>query len=54
MSGRERISAPAYKQEGVVPFVIDAVYAMAHALHDMINDVCRHDNCLSSRINEAS
>ena len=27
-----------YKQEGVVPFVIDAVYAMAHALHDNLTD----------------
>jgi len=46
LSGRERVSSPEYKQEGVVPFVIDAVYAMAHALHDMINDICRgRHNC---------
>ncbi|XP_076343953.1 metabotropic glutamate receptor 3-like [Tachypleus tridentatus] len=29
-----------YEQEGLVPFVIDAVYAMAHALHNMIKDRC--------------
>uniref|UniRef100_T1J4D3 G-protein coupled receptors family 3 profile domain-containing protein n=1 Tax=Strigamia maritima TaxID=126957 RepID=T1J4D3_STRMM len=29
-----------YKQEGLVPFVVDAVFAMAHALHNMMNDVC--------------
>lgn len=27
-------------QEGVVPFVVDAVYAMAHALHNMRTAVC--------------
>ena len=41
LTGRERISAPQYKQEGVVPFVINAVYAMAHALHNMIDATCR-------------
>lgn len=41
VAGRERISSPQYNQEGIVPFVIDAVYAMAHALHNMINDTCR-------------
>ena len=50
MSGRERISAPEYKQEGVVPFVINAVYAMAHALHDMINDLC-HGQHICSQVN---
>lgn len=29
-----------YEQEGLVPFVVDAVYAMAHALHQMIQDKC--------------
>ena len=29
-----------YEQEGKVQFVIDAVYAMAHALHNMHQDVC--------------
>lgn len=29
-----------YEQEGLVPFVVDAVYAMAHAVHQMILDVC--------------
>lgn len=29
-----------YEQEGKVQFVIDAVYAMAHALHNMHKDLC--------------
>lgn len=29
-----------YKQEGIVPFVVDAVNAMAHALDDMRHDLC--------------
>lgn len=29
-----------YEQEGLVPFVIDAVYAFAHALDDIINTKC--------------
>lgn len=32
-----------YEQEGLVPFVVDAVYAMAHAVHRMIIDVCGPD-----------
>lgn len=30
----------AYQQEGKVQFVMDAVYAMAQALHRMHQDVC--------------
>lgn len=29
-----------YEQEGLVPFVIDAVYAFAHALDDIIRPKC--------------
>lgn len=29
-----------YTQEPYVPFVIDAVYAMAHALHNMYKEKC--------------
>lgn len=29
-----------YEQEGKVQFVVDAVYAMAHALHSMHKDLC--------------
>uniref|UniRef100_A0A8C7XBK8 Glutamate receptor, metabotropic 6b n=1 Tax=Oryzias sinensis TaxID=183150 RepID=A0A8C7XBK8_9TELE len=37
----ERISRDSqYEQEGKVQFVIDAVYAMAHALHNMHLDLC--------------
>lgn len=41
MTGEERINRDtAYEQEGKVQFVIDAVYAMAHALHSMHLDLC--------------
>ncbi|XP_076863277.1 glutamate receptor, metabotropic 6b [Brachyhypopomus gauderio] len=40
-TGEERISKDSpYEQEGKVQFVIDAVYAMAHALHHMHIDLC--------------
>ncbi|KAJ8393503.1 hypothetical protein AAFF_G00059760 [Aldrovandia affinis] len=40
-TGEERISRDSqYEQEGKVQFVIDAVYAMAHALHSMHVDLC--------------
>ncbi|CAL4082358.1 unnamed protein product, partial [Meganyctiphanes norvegica] len=29
-----------HEQEGLVPFVVDAVYALAHALHNLIEDKC--------------
>lgn len=39
--GQERIGIDSkYEQEGKVQFVIDAVYAMAHALHNMQKDLC--------------
>ncbi|KAG8516865.1 Metabotropic glutamate receptor 7, partial [Galemys pyrenaicus] len=38
---QERIGKDSnYEQEGKVQFVIDAVYAMAHALHHMNKDLC--------------
>lgn len=40
-AGQERIGKDShYEQEGKVQFVIDAVYAMAHALHHMNKDLC--------------
>ncbi|XP_064161118.1 metabotropic glutamate receptor 7 isoform X2 [Anguilla rostrata] len=40
-TGKERIGMDSkYEQEGKVQFVIDAVYAMAHALHNMQKDLC--------------
>lgn len=40
-AGEERIGRDSpYEQEGKVQFVIDAVYAMAHALHNMHQDLC--------------
>lgn len=39
--GLERIARDsAYEQEGKVQFVIDAVYSMAYALHNMHKDLC--------------
>ncbi|XP_060679376.1 metabotropic glutamate receptor 6-like isoform X3 [Hemiscyllium ocellatum] len=41
IEGQEQIGLDsAYEQEGKVQFVIDAVYAMAHALHNLQRDVC--------------
>ncbi|XP_065350296.1 metabotropic glutamate receptor 3-like isoform X1 [Cloeon dipterum] len=37
-TGNETIND--YEQEGLVPYVVDAVYAMAHAIHNLISDVC--------------
>uniref|UniRef100_A0A8C3VIM9 G-protein coupled receptors family 3 profile domain-containing protein n=1 Tax=Catharus ustulatus TaxID=91951 RepID=A0A8C3VIM9_CATUS len=40
-TGQERIGKDSpYEQEGKVQFVIDAVYAMAHALHHMSRELC--------------
>ncbi|XP_061894279.1 metabotropic glutamate receptor 4-like isoform X2 [Entelurus aequoreus] len=40
-TNQERISKDSnYEQEGKVQFVIDAVYAMAHALHNMHQELC--------------
>lgn len=41
LSDHERIGKDSsYEQEGKVQFVIDAIYAMAHALHNMHKDLC--------------
>lgn len=38
---QERIGKDSnYEQEGKVQFVIDAVYVMAHALHNMHQELC--------------
>lgn len=38
---QERIGKDSnYEQEGKVQFVIDAVYSMAHALHNMHQELC--------------
>lgn len=40
-SGLEKVGRDsAYQQEGKVQFVMDAVYAMAQALHRMHQDIC--------------
>ncbi|RWS25509.1 metabotropic glutamate receptor 8-like protein [Leptotrombidium deliense] len=33
-----------YKQEGFAPFVVDAVYAMAHAIQNLLKDRCFHNS----------
>ena len=33
-----------YEQEGLVPFVIDAVYAFAHSVDDIIRSKCGDEN----------
>lgn len=41
LKDQERIGKDShYEQEGKVQFVIDAVYAMAHALHNMHQELC--------------
>lgn len=41
LTDKERIGKDSnYEQEGKVQFVIDAVYVMAHALHNMHQELC--------------
>ena len=41
LTDQERIGKDSnYEQEGKVQFVIDAVYSMAHALHNMHQELC--------------
>ncbi|KAJ1139132.1 hypothetical protein NDU88_005509 [Pleurodeles waltl] len=50
-TNRERIGQDStYEQEGKVQFVIDAVYAMAHALHNMHKQLCPGKVGLCSRM----
>ncbi|XP_062609120.1 metabotropic glutamate receptor 4-like [Saccostrea cucullata] len=53
-SGEEYIGmkgAP-YNQEGLVQFVIDSVYALAHALHNLLSDQCSvpFQNCTTTAV----
>ncbi|NWV94126.1 GRM7 protein, partial [Machaerirhynchus nigripectus] len=53
-TGQERIGKDShYEQEGKVQFVIDAVYAMAHALHHMNRDLCADSAGLCSEMERA-
>lgn len=38
-------------QESKVPFVVDAVYAFAHALHAVHRDVCASNGTCSAMLN---
>lgn len=52
--GQERIGIDSkYEQEGKVQFVIDAVYAMAHALHNMHKDLCPDQSGVCSEMEAA-
>ncbi|XP_030812481.1 metabotropic glutamate receptor 7 isoform X1 [Camarhynchus parvulus] len=54
IEGQERIGKDShYEQEGKVQFVIDAVYAMAHALHHMNRDLCADSAGLCSEMEKA-
>ncbi|KAK3512233.1 hypothetical protein QTP70_001094 [Hemibagrus guttatus] len=51
---QERIGIDSkYEQEGKVQFVIDAVYAMAHALHNMHKDLCPDQSGICSEMEAA-
>ncbi|NWT90361.1 GRM7 protein, partial [Lanius ludovicianus] len=53
-TGQERIGKDShYEQEGKVQFVIDAVYAMAHALHHMNRDLCADSTGLCPEMENA-
>ena len=43
-TGDEKTSGSSYKQEGLVPFVVDAVYAMAHAIKNLQRAKCKNSN----------
>ncbi|XP_024915757.1 metabotropic glutamate receptor 7 isoform X3 [Cynoglossus semilaevis] len=53
-TGQERIGIDSkYEQEGKVQFVIDAVYAMAHALHNMQKDLCPENSGICPEMEQA-
>lgn len=49
-TGSEGLSARQYTQESKMQFVFDAVYALAHALHRMLEDLCGHIKIKRSRL----
>uniref|UniRef100_A0A6Q2XU39 G-protein coupled receptors family 3 profile domain-containing protein n=1 Tax=Esox lucius TaxID=8010 RepID=A0A6Q2XU39_ESOLU len=50
-TNQERIANDSkYEQEGKVQFVIDAVYSMAHALHNMQKELCKEEVGFCSRM----
>ncbi|XP_054640913.1 metabotropic glutamate receptor 7-like isoform X1 [Dunckerocampus dactyliophorus] len=54
-TGQERIGMDSkYEQEAKVQFVMDAVYAMAYALHNMHADLCPSDSALCADMEMAS
>ncbi|XP_058487997.1 metabotropic glutamate receptor 7-like [Solea solea] len=53
-TGQERIGIDSkYEQEGKVQFVIDAVFAMAHALHNMQRDLCPENSGICAEMEQA-
>ncbi|TRY86788.1 hypothetical protein DNTS_014466, partial [Danionella cerebrum] len=54
-TGQERIGIDSkYEQEGKVQFVIDAVYAMAHALHNMQKVLCPNQSVICEKMERNS
>ena len=49
-TGHERLPDGAYNQGSKIPFVFNAVYAFAHALHNVLQDACSHIAQRSLRI----
>lgn len=39
-TGHEKQNNETYEQEGKIAFVVDAVYTLAHALHNLQRDAC--------------
>ena len=42
-----------YEQEGLVPFVADSVYAMAHAIQNLLKDRCPRHGYIPSCIKQS-
>ncbi|XP_030855903.1 metabotropic glutamate receptor 7 [Strongylocentrotus purpuratus] len=51
-TGMEVFTPEVYEQEGKVAFVIDATYALAHALHRMQRDLCNGTDGMCSAVTQ--
>ena len=48
--GKEEMSGVTYKQEGLVPFVVDAIYVMAYALEKLLHFRCPGQSRICNRM----